>query len=355
MKTCETCKVVMDDGATFCPGCGRHVGTGLSDTQSRVNALLTEANLHRIRGEYDAAIDKCTDALRLQPSDADVHSMIGDVYESEGRLDEAARWYQMAIDLRPESALDSAKLERILPRLKRIRRMQRDVNTGSWTRAFLVDGWQGVNLRKIVIFCTICVLLLLAFGAMAWYLRIRGESVSRAQLQKQIPPHVEQPDSVNKDSPQQPQTSTTPQAVTQPPNEPLPRPIVEQQILSNLATNPAIHQRHLMVEDVKVDPRNGALLVTVRLPEPASPLTRVQALRQAAVVAAAAYSASPNATSVTIRALVTVQSEYAAGEPRLALICDAARQVGGLDVNTAPADQLYQSFKSIWWGPELPE
>jgi len=76
--------------------------------------MLAQANLHRMRGQWDEAIAVCMDAMRLSPNDPTAHSLLGDIYSDQGNLDEAIRWYCMALDLKPNSRADRAKLSRLV-------------------------------------------------------------------------------------------------------------------------------------------------------------------------------------------------------------------------------------------------
>src|SRR6476659_8692450 len=63
--------------------------------------LLAQANLARIRGQRQEAVDLCVQVLRTQPGNADAHSLLGDIYRDQGAVDDAIQWYRMAADLRP--------------------------------------------------------------------------------------------------------------------------------------------------------------------------------------------------------------------------------------------------------------
>ena len=76
-------------------------------------ALLAQANLHRMRGQWDDAAEKCMAALRLAPDSASANSLLGDIYENQGRCDDAAQWYRMALDANPDSLADRLKLDRL--------------------------------------------------------------------------------------------------------------------------------------------------------------------------------------------------------------------------------------------------
>jgi hypothetical protein len=74
-----------------------------------VHALLTQANLHRIRGQFTEAIDCCVAVLRAQSGNVTAHSLLGDIYRDQGKMADAIQWYRMALDLRPNPS-DQAKL-----------------------------------------------------------------------------------------------------------------------------------------------------------------------------------------------------------------------------------------------------
>src|SRR5581483_1891738 len=74
-----------------------------------IHALLTRANLSRLRGNWSDAIDRCVTVLRSDPSNHTAHSLLGDIYRDQGKLDDAIQWYRMALDLHPNPA-DEAKL-----------------------------------------------------------------------------------------------------------------------------------------------------------------------------------------------------------------------------------------------------
>ncbi|MBI2842519.1 MAG: hypothetical protein HYX78_03885 [Armatimonadetes bacterium] len=107
------------------------------------------------------------------------------------------------------------------------------------------------------------------------------------------------------------------------------------------------------MEDVKIDPRRDTLLVTFRISDPPKNLTRIEVLRHSAAVAAAAFAASADTATVTVRALVNLPGQYSPHEPHLVLVCDVARQAGGVDSTRATEEQLRRYFTNEWWGPEL--
>jgi hypothetical protein len=109
-----------EPGRPVATGATRHVPSARAAEQttatggaaSDVNGLLTKANLHRLRNEWKEAIDCCVAVLRAQPGNQTAHSLLGDLYRDQGRLDEAIQWYRMAIELRPNPS-DEAKLVQV--------------------------------------------------------------------------------------------------------------------------------------------------------------------------------------------------------------------------------------------------
>jgi Tetratricopeptide repeat len=80
--------------------------------QTASDDCLMQANLLRMRGRWDEAARQCAEALQREPANASAHSLLGDIYENRGRLEDAIHWYQLALDLNPASVADQAKLAR---------------------------------------------------------------------------------------------------------------------------------------------------------------------------------------------------------------------------------------------------
>ena len=83
------------------------------DDERRANLLLSQANLLRVRGEFDKAVSLCQEALALAPGDAAACALLGDLYAAQGRPDRALPWLAMAVDAAPENPVYRAKLRRL--------------------------------------------------------------------------------------------------------------------------------------------------------------------------------------------------------------------------------------------------
>ena len=66
-----------------------------------------------MRGRWDEAASLCAEALRLDPRNASAHSLLGDIHENQGNLEEALHWYALALELHPGSDADTAKSARV--------------------------------------------------------------------------------------------------------------------------------------------------------------------------------------------------------------------------------------------------
>jgi hypothetical protein len=113
---CQTCQAVVPDGSAYCSSCGAAFGAdpGVAAANMRqAESMLAAANLHRMRGQWKEAEERCIEVMRSEPNNVSAHSLLGDIFRDQGRYDEAAQWYRMALDLNPASAADRAKLDTV--------------------------------------------------------------------------------------------------------------------------------------------------------------------------------------------------------------------------------------------------
>jgi tetratricopeptide (TPR) repeat protein len=82
--------------------------------EAEVHALLTRANLLKLRNQWPDAVALCTEALRRAPKSADAHSLLGQIYEAQNNDDQALHFYSMAVDLNPQSRPDRERLDKLV-------------------------------------------------------------------------------------------------------------------------------------------------------------------------------------------------------------------------------------------------
>jgi curved DNA-binding protein CbpA len=76
--------------------------------------LLVEAEARFFRREFEEAITLCQQALRLDPRNAAVYALLGDIYTELEQLEDAVVMYTYAVQYKPESHLFTQKLQQIL-------------------------------------------------------------------------------------------------------------------------------------------------------------------------------------------------------------------------------------------------
>jgi tetratricopeptide (TPR) repeat protein len=76
-------------------------------------AFLAQANFQRLRGEFEAAEAACLSVLDREPGEPDALVLLGDVKAEQGKLEEAAHWYGLALAAAPGRKGVATKLEQI--------------------------------------------------------------------------------------------------------------------------------------------------------------------------------------------------------------------------------------------------
>ncbi len=118
-KVCERCFAVVDAALAACPECGAPLGGDIEQaTDTAMYPELARANVLRLRGEYKQAEQICLNILRRYPNNVTAHTLMGDVYSDLGDLENAAQWYELALDLDPSSETDKQKLEAVREQIR---------------------------------------------------------------------------------------------------------------------------------------------------------------------------------------------------------------------------------------------
>ena len=114
---CAQCGAVIIGSQKNCASCGAALRQDDPIPADEIDRLLAEANLMRIRKHLDEAVAISTRVLRLDPSNATAHSLMGDIYRDEGNHREALGWYKLAVQLDPENPVDRKKLDAMIDRV----------------------------------------------------------------------------------------------------------------------------------------------------------------------------------------------------------------------------------------------
>lgn len=85
----------------------------LADQEQDIDALLSKANLCRMRGNYDEAAEVCQRILRFHPANFTAHVLLGDISVESGKLESARDWYDHSLEIQPESQLAHSKRDQV--------------------------------------------------------------------------------------------------------------------------------------------------------------------------------------------------------------------------------------------------
>lgn len=98
-------------GAATCPECGAPVGNATTaDTEAAVYPELAKANLARMRGDYKQAEVQLLSVLKRFPNNPSANEMLGDLAAEREDYPQAVQWFEMAMEIVPNSASIARKL-----------------------------------------------------------------------------------------------------------------------------------------------------------------------------------------------------------------------------------------------------
>jgi hypothetical protein len=191
---CPTCQASITDDSHFCSSCGSPThGAAVALADPPEMRVLAEANLLRMRGQWEDAEGRCIDVMRADPNNVHAHSLLGDIYRDQGLHEEAAQWYRMALDLNPSSEADRTKLEMV--ERESARRIARSGPAPSSNGSRLAVGTQKLmGMSPVVwvrVLTALTVLFLVMVAAMLMLMqksRQPAPSVPRTSLPTVVPP-----------------------------------------------------------------------------------------------------------------------------------------------------------------------
>ncbi|MEQ1932394.1 MAG: hypothetical protein ABL962_00745 [Fimbriimonadaceae bacterium] len=121
---CEKCFAMMPKTAEYCAECGAPMtdAPGVSGSDTEVYPELAKANLLRMRKEFKQSEDICLSILRRFPNNASANELLGDIMVERGDLEQSVEWYELALDIVPDS-------DAIKEKLATVRKQQAEVQT----------------------------------------------------------------------------------------------------------------------------------------------------------------------------------------------------------------------------------
>jgi len=281
---CERCFAPLASGDTYCPDCGAPVDATAPDADSVVHGELAQANLLRLRGDLSGSEKALIAILRRYPNDPLAHEMLGDVCVERGEIDRAKEWYELALDLAPDSAEIKRKLETAGTTMTEQATADTAETLGLPPSTPPAAWWPLAGAGA---------LLLLAIAVAAW---------------PKSPPPLPMKGTVNAPVADSTVPKIEPNPVAPAP-EPAPAPVgseEERKLLAELQAKP--DGSH--VQSVVLDPRTQAIVVSFDIAESDDP--RVLALS----LGRETLEAAPAVAMVTLRALRAGSLAFAADLPR---------------------------------------
>ncbi|HRI43277.1 MAG TPA: tetratricopeptide repeat protein [Fimbriimonadaceae bacterium] len=299
--------------------------------ESKVYPELAKANVLRMRGEYKLARDTCLSLLKRYPGNVDAHTLLGDIEAEEGDLVHAAQWYEMALDLRPESEADARKLEAIRQRIQDREARQTAQQLGLPT-----------TKPRAMLFAAVAIVVVLASVSTAFLLgnRMRESNPTKREvittpIQAGTPEEnvasISAPENKTEITPPAPTPTPIPESATLPTTE-------DASLLARLRTE-AIEGARLTAAEQ--DPRDKSIEITARADQ-------VGDLRElAALLGVSILDRASESRKVTIRLTDQGALVLVADVPREAV--DGAREaIGDLGAGRYNKEALIGVLTDVW-------
>ena len=313
-----------------------------------VYALLAQANLLRMRGHWEESVDNCMAALRLAPDSPSAQSLLGDIYENQGRFDDAVQWYRMALDANPDSPADRLKLDRLLQTQAAPRPDHRATQSAAeaplpaastpalWHK-LTRDPEKALRLGAVLAAVLVSLVVILAFTAAHRRAALSALGLGPAQEVHAAPIVV--PSAPASDLPMSAGNGGTA------------RDSAEQAVLDTLRGSAGLGASGVTVDDVQFDPRAARMVITFSFPS-LSGLTRAAAQRAALRAAQAGAVASPSVSAFTLRVLAAPAT---GGGDTLVFVGDLPQTALPAAGAPNPDDAHVQAlFTDPWWSPQIP-
>lgn len=110
--TCEKCFARISGDLVVCPECGAPLNNAsTAEAEAAVYPDIARANLARMRGDYKSAEDQLLAILRRYPNNPSANEMLGDLYMEREDPAHALQWYELALEIVPESTSIARKLK----------------------------------------------------------------------------------------------------------------------------------------------------------------------------------------------------------------------------------------------------
>ena len=222
-------------------------GERTASRKDECHIMLAHVNLLRIRRQLTQATEMCEGALRRWPLRPDAHTLLGDLYREDGRIDDAIVRYCRALELDPNSSVNRKKLAEIV----QVKRRSLSSTTGEKKQA------GGLKLDRL----TRSIVLVLATLMLATIMMAPIIFQKRLQLEAADSTNGSIDRTINLD-PIILQSPTAPAATAQTLQTAVIRDAVEQSLLDAMNSDKTLSSQNLEVTNVEELPSSGTLAIT---------------------------------------------------------------------------------------------
>ncbi|MDW8106934.1 MAG: tetratricopeptide repeat protein [Armatimonadota bacterium] len=340
---CTKCFAEIPDNSVFCLECGSRLRDDTLDplyaegSDREVYPELARANLLRIQGRYEEAIEVCRRILGRYPSNETVHALLGDIYADQGKLEDAIQWYELLVELAPQNLHYSAKLHHL--------RAMHAAQTAPAPPAPEVKPAR----HRLFAYGLYGLLGLIVVGAafvagarMQTLLEAETQPAKTVQASAAPAPKVAEAPRIPPPAPALPTPSPSPPPTTTP--EFTGMSAVEAELANKLS------QR---LNGVPVwcayDPSAERWYARLRIQS--GVLSKERVLQEVLALARAFYTVYPNATSLS----VTVVAPSPSGGDVLVFSSEIAPNLAAVDPATLKEEQMHTLLQQLqaWWNPTL--
>jgi tetratricopeptide (TPR) repeat protein len=338
---CPKCFAEIPDTSVFCLECGARLREDTLDplyaegSDREVYPDIARANLLRIKGHYEEAVDVCLGILKRYPSNETAHALLGDIYADQGKLADAIQWYELLVDLSPSNALYRAKLDNLRSLQAAQQAPPAAMTPPPPAQAPSTHTWVYGLFGLITL-----ILILSAFMAgRRWSLTEASSTPPINKSPMTEPPRIPPP------------PVPPPSAVERPSEQENSVPTFSGMSASEEQLARAISQRlNNMPVWCHFDPLLNRWAVRARIQ--AGALTRTRVMQEALRVAFAAFEQSPSLQSLVVIMLVPGTE----GGDTLLMAAEFARATLPVSLQGLTEQQIEAIFQSVrvWWNPAVP-
>lgn len=353
MSECQKCHASVPTHAKVCPECGAPANALANatsfqpDTDDTVHTLLLNAHLMKIRGDSDAAVGECIKALRINPDSVEAHTLLGDIYQDQGNIEEAVHWYKLALDLSPDSRSNRDKLSQISTNKPSVSHKD-EVDESESDSTSPKFKFNITTIQSVLIGILILIVITLAFRPIPRTSKDVDSSASSSRYSEAPSSTVTTPEGKTPELQIENRPNTN---LAQPPSSLATDP--DASTIKELNAHPSLTSNNLQVTSSMYDPRNDTKAITFISPTVDNGLTGHSLVRQGLIVAKEEFTRNASLSRITIRILYHVPTNEGV-RLETVFVGDTTREKASqIDPETATYADQVAVFENAWWHQDV--